>query len=89
MALIKCKECGNEISDKASSCPKCGWNNNQKSLIENIISFLGPLSILGIILDLFVITNNKKKCAAKSLATGGLIIGVVALLWFCVFMSTS
>ena len=24
MALIKCKECGHEISDKASTCPKCG-----------------------------------------------------------------
>jgi len=24
MALIKCKECGNEISDKARSCPRCG-----------------------------------------------------------------
>lgn len=24
MALIKCKECGKEISDKADSCPNCG-----------------------------------------------------------------
>lgn len=24
MALIKCKECGHEISDKASACPNCG-----------------------------------------------------------------
>lgn len=24
MALIKCEECGQEISDKASSCPHCG-----------------------------------------------------------------
>lgn len=24
MSLIKCKECGNEISDKARSCPRCG-----------------------------------------------------------------
>jgi hypothetical protein len=24
MALIKCKECGNEISDTARSCPRCG-----------------------------------------------------------------
>lgn len=26
MALIKCKECGNEVSSKAESCPKCGYN---------------------------------------------------------------
>lgn len=25
MALIKCPECGAQISDKAESCPHCGW----------------------------------------------------------------
>jgi len=25
MALIKCPECKNEISDKAISCPRCGY----------------------------------------------------------------
>ncbi len=31
MALIKCPECGKEISDKAASCPNCGCPiNNQK-----------------------------------------------------------
>ncbi|MBD5555323.1 MAG: zinc ribbon domain-containing protein [Roseburia sp.] len=32
MALIRCSECGKEISDKASSCPSCGYpisNNDQ------------------------------------------------------------
>jgi len=24
MALIKCSECGKDVSDKASSCPNCG-----------------------------------------------------------------
>ena len=24
MALIKCNECGHEVSDKASACPNCG-----------------------------------------------------------------
>ncbi len=24
MALINCKDCGNEISDSAGACPKCG-----------------------------------------------------------------
>ena len=24
MAIIKCEECGAEISDKAKVCPKCG-----------------------------------------------------------------
>lgn len=24
MALIKCSECGKEVSDKATACPNCG-----------------------------------------------------------------
>ncbi len=24
MSLIKCTECGNEVSDKAANCPHCG-----------------------------------------------------------------
>lgn len=29
MALIKCPECGKEISDKASSCPNCGCPSSE------------------------------------------------------------
>lgn len=32
MALIKCPECGKEISDKASSCPNCGYPIESLSL---------------------------------------------------------
>ena len=31
MALIKCSECGKEISSKATTCPNCGCPNNIKS----------------------------------------------------------
>lgn len=26
MALIECPECGNMVSDSASSCPRCGYS---------------------------------------------------------------
>ena len=26
MALIKCPECGKDVSDTANSCPHCGYN---------------------------------------------------------------
>lgn len=29
MALIKCPECGREVSDKATSCPNCGYEINK------------------------------------------------------------
>lgn len=36
MALIKCRECGKDISDKAKSCPNCGFEkkNFAQSLEE-------------------------------------------------------
>lgn len=32
MALIKCPECGKEISDKAASCPNCGFPITQGNI---------------------------------------------------------
>lgn len=37
MALIKCPECGKEISDKASSCPNCGFPTQQEIESEHNI----------------------------------------------------
>ena len=28
MALVKCRECGKEMSDTANICPHCGYKNN-------------------------------------------------------------
>lgn len=33
MALVKCKECGAEVSTKATSCPKCGAKPPKKTSI--------------------------------------------------------
>ena len=33
LALIKCSECGKEVSDKAESCPNCGNPINKESKI--------------------------------------------------------
>ncbi len=34
MALIKCPECNNKISDQADTCPKCGYELKKKSSIS-------------------------------------------------------
>ena len=39
MALIKCKECGNEISTKAISCPKCGAEKPKNTLSGATVFF--------------------------------------------------
>lgn len=55
MALIKCKECGKEISDKAPACPHCGAPNKPKpdnkssSGCLTVIIILGVIGILGAI----------------------------------------
>lgn len=44
MALKNCKECGNQISDKADKCPKCGSPQTKKTsklaLIFAVVVFL-------------------------------------------------
>ena len=48
MALVMCKECGKQVSDKAEKCPSCGVNVPKKlSFIHWIgIVFFGFISIL-------------------------------------------
>jgi DNA-directed RNA polymerase subunit RPC12/RpoP len=41
MALIKCSECGKEISDKAQSCPNCGCPVKVVNKNPNIYNFRG------------------------------------------------
>lgn len=71
MALIKCSECGKEISDKAKACPSCGntkIKKEEKHIFAWIVSILTfcvgitnlPKGIFAVIAGLFVcpiITN--------------------------------
>lgn len=44
MALIKCSECGKEISDKATLCPNCGAPVNPKTKVT-IIGYTGYFAV--------------------------------------------
>ena len=46
MALIKCKECGNEISKKAKTCPKCGAPVKQGSSFGGLLTLFVVIVIL-------------------------------------------
>lgn len=52
MALKQCKECGNQVSDKAQSCPSCGAKQPKKMGIFAWIAiiFVGLL-VIGAIAD--------------------------------------
>lgn len=63
MALIKCPECGKEISDKASSCPNCGVGirkNSKKKIgiISGVIIAFILLAILLLFLYLFLMKSE-------------------------------
>lgn len=49
MALIKCNECGKEISTKASSCPNCGFILKKKTT-----SYSYLIAIFFVILVIFI-----------------------------------
>lgn len=75
MSLIKCPECGKEVSDKSQNCIHCGYPiNSHKVIMENIngvdydVSFLADMSLsqwekLGKMLE---ITGNDFENAMKA-----------------------
>lgn len=55
MAMIKCKECGSDISSKAESCPKCGFKLKAQpagcaTAFINLVS-----AIIGILVFIWII----------------------------------
>ncbi len=66
MALKKCKECGNEISTKAESCPQCGAVRNNKT---GCLGYIGAAFLIFIILGVFGSFMNEgtdKKNSSRS-----------------------
>lgn len=63
MALIKCHECGSEISSEATTCPKCGVTpKNATSVIKTIA---GALLIL--VFGLYFFGGGVEKHAASEM----------------------
>ena len=65
MALIKCKECGKEISATALICPHCGFPNKKKSkrviIVIVIVLVIFLLAALLILFGNFVKKQDKVK----------------------------
>ena len=59
MALIKCPECGKEISSQARSCPHCGnpmfqVTKKESSPLKIILTIFGILAGLGLVVALII-----------------------------------
>ena len=74
MALIKCPECGTDVSDKAEKCPKCAYPLNPKNSITQVKNDSKPE----------VIVKPKEGCFLQTLNFGcaliAIIIGIIILI---------
>lgn len=97
MALIKCLECGKDVSDKASSCPFCG-----NPIMDKIITiektgkcwkFIKLLSWIGVIIGFLMFSNGYQGSGFNSPVTGigfvliffsiiGVIVGKFGAWWY-------
>ena len=83
MALIHCPECGKEISDKAESCPKCGYLLRKNEIIDKkeqgvirrprmkkaviISSVIVLIMVVGVGISQFAINEKEKDTEAPKL----------------------
>ncbi|MBN2037101.1 MAG: hypothetical protein JW768_10195 [Chitinispirillaceae bacterium] len=57
MALISCPECAKQMSDKASTCPHCGYSVHCGSLDKGIIALIAGAVVMAGLFFLFRSTN--------------------------------
>lgn len=73
MALIKCKECGNDVSTKADSCPKCGAKLKVASgCFVGLFKLIGGLvgAGVGLLIAISFLSNSETTDPLKELEKG-------------------
>lgn len=59
MSLMKCKECGKQISDKAKACPSCGYVPRRTSLFTWIVTIILAIGFLPAVISSFTNYSNQ------------------------------
>jgi len=70
MALVKCPECSNEVSDSAQSCPKCGFPITQAENTE------APAESK----EVYDKAAEQKKTSKGCLTFLGVIVGIILII---------
>lgn len=79
MALIKCKECGNDISSQAETCPKCGLRLKASpqakagsGCIVGLFKLIGGLvgAVIGLMVAVSLLSNSKSATPTRKLEIG-------------------
>lgn len=82
--MIFCKECGNKYSDKATSCPKCGYTE-RKSGEKSIVAYVLLAFFIGCFgAHKFYIGKTGQGVAMLLMCTIGWILivpGIAACIW--------
>lgn len=82
MALAKCSECGETVSDKALLCPHCGAPTGRGGLVGYVYAsgceYRSPQTVLGMPL-LHIATGIDPETGLKRVARGFIAIGDVAI----------
>lgn len=74
MALIKCNECGNQISDQAEKCPVCGKPLNEKIVTVQLTSkrwkLVRLIATIGIFVGGYMFIYNIQHGGWQNVKTG-------------------
>ena len=69
--MIKCKECGSEVSSKADACPQCGFRLKAKpsGCIVGFFKLIGGIigAIIGLVFTLSFFSNEKPISTTRQL----------------------
>lgn len=87
--LVKCRECGKEISSNATVCPNCGYKNinNQEKASFGILIICFLIPIVGIILFAINISSKPKyakQCIISSILAPIIVIVITVISFFFV-----
>jgi hypothetical protein len=66
MAIKKCKECGNDISTKAESCPKCGAVLKMKT---GCLGYIGAAFLIFVVVSVIVSLMNDDTYTARHISS--------------------
>ena len=90
MSIIKCPECGKEISDKAEKCPNCGCPMEEiKKMVSNE-DYQAEQQYQNMVTRLRERENKKNVPTAKSYDfVGRMIIGIVYIILSCLVLFQS
>ena len=92
--IIKCKECGKEISDKAEKCVSCGFpiKIKPKACLVSLRVFLGIITILLATLYNSYVINKMQEESLELIEAGGLfyvLLWISGILGLCLCKNTN